>query len=73
LDALPSDHELLEIWLGEVELSVDPGVYRIAMYNLKGGAKCVTVATRTEELTAKNELADGASRYGQSLPGRLMT
>jgi hypothetical protein len=56
-----------------LDVKVEPGVYRVAMYNLKYGEKCVIVANRTDLGNALNELPNGATRYGQSTAGILVT
>lgn len=56
-----------------LEVEVEPGVYRIALYNLSDGEKCVVLAARTNLESALNPLPESEPRYGQSIGGILNT
>lgn len=56
-----------------LELAVEPGVYRVALYNLDCGERCIIVAVRTPLADATNTLPEERARYGQSTPGILIT
>ncbi|MBX3189684.1 MAG: hypothetical protein KF819_21850 [Labilithrix sp.] len=56
-----------------LEVEVEAGVYRVALYNLSNGEKCVVIAARTNLESALNQLPESEPRYGQSIGGILNT
>jgi hypothetical protein len=56
-----------------LEVAVKPGVYRVALYSLSYGEKCVVVAARTDLESAMNPVLEFEPRYGQSVGGILST
>ncbi len=56
-----------------LEVEVEPGVYRVALYNLSYGDKCVVIAARTDLESAMNQPPESEPRYGQSIGGILAT
>lgn len=56
-----------------LEVEVEPGVYRVALYNLEYGEKCVVIAARTNLQSAMNQRPEAEPRYGQSIGGILNT
>jgi hypothetical protein len=68
-----------------LEVAVEPGVYRVALYSLSYGEKCVVVAARTALGSAitqvrprplpriEEQLPESPPRYGQSVGGILHT
>ncbi len=56
-----------------LEVDVEAGVYRVALYNLSYGEKCVVVAARTDLESAVNQPPESEPRYGQSIGGILDT
>lgn len=77
VDALPSGRFRLGQPLAKseecLEVDVDPGVYRVALYNLSYGEKCVVIAARTDLEIATNQQPESEPRYGQSIGGILNT
>jgi hypothetical protein len=56
-----------------LEVDVEAGVYRVALYNLSCGETCVVVAARTDLENALNQPPESEPRYGQSIGGILAT
>ena len=56
-----------------LEVAVDPGVYRVALYSLDHGEACVVIAGRTDLESARNPPPASEPRHGQSIGGILVT
>jgi hypothetical protein len=68
-----------------LEIAVEPGMYRVALYSLSCGERCVVVAARTDLGSARTQvrprplprieeqLPESEPRYGQSIGGILRT
>ena len=75
--ALPSGRLRLGQPRGKTEecldVEVEPGIYRVALYNLDYGKKCVVTAARVGLESAMNPVPEAEPRYGQSIGGILVT